>query len=139
MKDFDFFEKNTLIFDIKQPLTDKYLEYIDKGLIFTPCLKIKTYNPKVPIYVKDEDEKIYELSVHPNRKSNWSCRNAWVETMFTYIPFLKFKELSESEIDVLKNYSTTSFYQDNQSQTTHSINMQPLQVEHKIEDVFLEL
>jgi len=75
--------------------------------------------------------------MHPNRKYDWSTKNACVETIFTYIPFLKFKGLTNLEIDELKNFST-SFNQDNPKKTTSSVNMQPLQVGHKIEDVFLE-
>ena len=58
--------------------------------------------------------------------------------MFTYIPFLKFKGLSDLEIKDLQ-YFSTSYNQTHPSQVTHGINMQPLKVQHKIKDIFLEL
>lgn len=128
---------NTLLFSTDSSLHDRYSLFFENGLINFSKVRIRAYNPKEPIYIKDSLGKVYELSHHPNRKCDWPNRISYVESIYSYIPFLKFNGLSDLEIQDLRNLANESFLPKNSKKIT--INMQPLKVEHNIEDCFLEI
>lgn len=97
------------------------------------------YNPNEPIYVRDADGKIYELSHHPHRSYDWNKFSTELKSNCTYIPYLKFNGLTDAEINYLKGLADKSTKYNNSKDCDYSskINMQPLQIGKCIEDYFL--
>lgn len=135
----DFTINNTLIYDSSQPLPIRYANQIKSGLIETSTIYFKAYKPKNPIYVRDKYNNIYELSQHPDRKCDWAKKSTVITTQYAYIPFLKFNGVTESEIEKMSNYFYKMKTDNSANNQRTTANMQPLQVGHNIEDVFLEL
>lgn len=61
---------------------------------------IKYYKKSEPIYVKDEDGKIYELSEHPKAKRDWSKESEDVSICF--VPITMAKNLTKKEREFLE-------------------------------------
>lgn len=135
LKDSNFISNNTLVFNSEQNLP--YDDLIEKNLIYCSKIKFKAYNPEEPIYIKNEDGKIFELSQHPNRKYDWDNKISYIKNVYAYVPCLRIHGISETEIQEMHNCCNNSII--NSSPKKSDINMQPLQTNHKIEDVFLEL
>lgn len=129
LKDKNFLNKNTLIFpeDVEFPY--------DKDLLTDRTIKIKSYKKGEPIYVKDSNGRIFELSNHPNRSYDWANKESILHLRFTHIPYLRYKGLSEEEIIHLKNISKFN----DKAKQGQDVNMSPLKTGHSMEDVFLEL
>lgn len=129
LKDKDFLNKNTLLFS-------ENVEFpYDKELLTQRNIKIKSYKKSEPIYVKDNTGKIFELSEHPNRSYDWANKESYIHLRFTHIPYLQYKGLSEEEIKHLIDISKSN----DSAKLGPDVNMNPLQVHHSMEDVFLEL
>lgn len=139
LKNKNFAMDNTLIFPHDKPLPIDYKKYLDNGLINSSNFKIRAYNPQEPIYIKGANGKIYELSHHPDRKCDWDIRTDSVQTIYSYIPFLRLNGVPEEEIQEILTFCKTNNTFKNSNNTNSSINMQPLEVGHNIEDCFLEL
>lgn len=135
-----FAQDNILIFPEDLDLS-QYDEFTQKGLIYSSSLKIKAYTPAKPIYVRDLNCSIYELSEHPDRKCDWDKKITLKKYFYTYIPFLKYNGLSDKKIEELRIFcnNSNSSQDVSDSPSITSVNMQPLQIGHKIEDCFLEL
>lgn len=129
LKDKDFLDKNTLVFpeDVEFPY--------DEALLTDRKIKIKSYKKSEPIYIKDNTGKIFELSNHPNRSYDWANKESYLHLRFAHIPYLRYKGLSEEEIEHLKSISKTN----DTPKLGPDVNMSPLSLGHSMEDVFLEL
>ncbi|MCI8362039.1 MAG: hypothetical protein HFJ41_02685 [Clostridia bacterium] len=129
LKDKDFLDKNTLVFpeDVEFPY--------DEALLTDRKIKIKSYKKSEPIYIKDNTGKIFELSNHPNRSYDWANKESYLHLRFAHIPYLRYKGLSEEEIEHLKSISKTNDI----PKLGPDVNMSPLSLGHSMEDVFLEL
>lgn len=138
LKNPNFASSNTIIFNPEEDLPSSYESYISNGLIHSSSVKVKAYNQNEPVYIKDESGKIYELSVHPDRKCDWNSRISYIKSKFAYIPFLKLHSMTDSEIAELHNYCDYSSVQHCEKKS-YTVNMQSLQAGHKIEDRFLEI
>ena len=104
---------------------------LDKKLVNTSTCKIRSYNPKEPIYIKDANGKIFELSHHPDRACEWNNKITYLKYTYAYIPFLKLSGLSDNKIEELRN-----FYNNSSQQTFTTPH---LHVKHTIEDKFLQI
>lgn len=135
----NFAMDNTIVFPESISFSNYYKTFIDKGFINSSTGKVKAYNSKDPIYIKGANGKIYELSNHPDRKCDWHNRITYITNTYAYIPFLRSNGLSENEIDDLINFNETHKQSQNIDTSKPTINMQPLQVGHKIEDKFFEI
>ena len=103
-------------------------------------IPIYAYKKKEPIYVKDENGFVYELSEHPNRKYKWDQRITIVSAKFVVIPFLKYIGVHDDTIhNDFKTFKTLTEYDISLPKRKIEINLQPLQVGHNIENDFLEL
>lgn len=129
---------NTLIFPENKPLPNHYDKLIENGSILSSTKKIKAYNPKEPIYIKDINGKIYDLSYHPCRKCDWANRSVSIHMVYSFIPLLRFNGISNNQIQEICDFCKEVPSQD-KSKHEFSINMQPLKIDHNIEDCFLEL
>lgn len=109
-----------------------------QNLISSYNYSLKTYNISEPIYVRDVCGKIFELSKHPNRKCDWDKRNVLLHSNFVHVPFLRFNGVAEDIIGKLRNLTKT-YECPEISFKNLSVNMRPLQVDHNMEDTFLEL
>ena len=133
LKNNNFVSANTLYF-LKKPFTqeNKAIDYIQHfSSVF--C----TYKKDEPIYIKDKNGKIFELSQHPNRKKDWDKDVTKIDFFYSNVPYLRVNNISENEINTLREQSEP-FNNLLQSQNIKT-NMQPLQVGHNIENSFLEL
>lgn len=129
LKDNDFLNRNTLMFP-------EGVEFpYDEDLLTNRKIKIKSYKKSEPIYVKDANGKIFELSNHPNKSYDWANKESELLLRFTHIPYLQYKGLSEEEITYLKEISKSN----GKPNLDIDVSMRPLKVEHSMEDVFLEL
>lgn len=129
LKDKNFLDKNTLVFpeDVEFPY--------DEALLTDRKIKIKSYKKSEPIYIKDNTGKIFELSNHPNRSYDWANKESYLHLRFAHIPYLRYKGLSEEEIEHLKSISKTNDI----PKLGPDVNMSTLSLGHSMEDVFLEL
>ena len=105
---------------------------------------LKAYKTKEPIYIKSKDGKIYELSKHPNRECDWQNKRTLIQAQYAYIPYLRLCGMSAEDINqielLFKNNSKGNCSNTHDSsKLSPRVNMQQLQVGHKMEDVFLEL
>ena len=145
LKNENFLRDNILIYSPDKSIPQIHNDFTKSGLINKRTLLVKAYNPKHPIYIKSDDGKIYELSNHPSRKCDWEKRITPLNYQYSYIPILKLNGLSDEQINDLRNFCNNSLHSDNSNETEQnintkfSINMQPLQVGHEIEDCFLEI
>ena len=144
MKNQNFIAENTLyVENPSSEYNDEILQYfLSNQLILKQNCKIKAYNPNNPIYIKNLDGKIYELSQHPKRKFDWKTRISYNKSLYTYIPYLKFKGVSDKEIELIKNkFQQLGQIGQNFNFTEHKcvVNMQPLQNGHNFSKVFKEL
>lgn len=104
--------------------------------------KLSAYKKKEPIYIRDRNGKIYELSRHPERKCDWDKKSTTVQMQCAYLPYLRFNGVPNEEIDRIRtDFSNTKSKSINRIdiKINSKVNMQPLQVGHSIEDTFLEL
>lgn len=137
----EFVQNNILIFPEDTDLSPQYDDLIKIGLINSSTVKIKAYNPDRPIYVRDSNGEILELSNHPDRKCDWDKKITYKKYTYSYIPFLKYNGISDEKIKELRSFCNNKHHSENVSHLPKksTVNMQPLQVEHKIEKCFLEL
>ena len=128
---------NTLVYPVDQPLPEGYTKLIENGLIYSSKIKIKAYNPKEPIYVRDATGKIYDLANHPDRKCDWHTRISYMENIYTYVPLLKLNGISDEQIEEIRAYCTCS---PSSKPKCQSIFMKPSKIsKYIIENDFLEL
>lgn len=116
----------------------------DNKLISNFSYVLKAYKTKEPIYVKSKDGKIYELSKHPDRECDWDKKMCVIQAQYAYIPYLKLCGVSAKDIDKIRvsfksGTKSNCYSMNNNTSFTPKVNMQQLQVGHKMEDVFLEL
>lgn len=120
------------------PKDTSFLSENEQNMISSYQYSLNTYKTSKPIYVRDSSGKIYELSHHPDRKHNWDNKRSVLQSSFIYIPYLRFNGVSEDVIKKIENLYKNPSYQKSSLQKP-KVDMQPLQVGHKIEDVFLEI
>lgn len=137
LKDKNYITNNIIFLPEDTP----FLDSSEKELINTYDWSIRSYKKKEPIYIRDVNGKIFELSEHPNKSCDWDKREIPLHYSYVHIPNLRYNGVSEDLIDKLKRfYSTNSSNIGVNKEKTHiDVNMQPLQVGHNIEDCFLEL
>lgn len=119
------------------PLDTPFLDTREKSLLNTYSLKLKTYKNSDPIYVRDKFGKIYELSKHPDIKDTSIFESYELHSSFANIPFLKFNGVDNDIIEKLKAFYKTNFFSTDLTNKKPAMNLQPLQVGHKMEDTFL--
>ena len=98
--------------------------------------KVSAYKTNEPIYIRDGSGKIFELSHHPNRECDWDKKGLVNNYTFLIIPDLKLNGFSNDEISFYKKLLPDENNPSVQQRRSISINMQPLQVGHNIEDEF---
>lgn len=125
----DYVSNNTLIFP--ENMRFPYNE----SLLTDKIITIKSYKSNEPIYIKDLTGRIFELSKHPNKSLDWNNRQYKFHLRYSHIPYLRYKGLSENEIDSLKKYSINNV----PFMPGNNVNMTPLKIENSIEDYFLDL
>lgn len=125
----DFLNDN-IVFLTHSPLKD---DLAKRGLISSFSYKFKTYNPNEPVYVEDDTSKFVELSDSPKSTIDWENSKKLFSYNFAYIPFLRFKGLSDAEISSIRASGVRP-----DIKTSHSakVNMSPLSVEHSVRDYF---
>ena len=144
LKNPNYTDENTIFFD--EP-TSKVLQHrlqqimpnstSDTSIVNTHLISKKAYNTDEPIYIKDINGKIYELSKHPKRKCDWNNVSINLHSSFAYIPYLRFCGISEDIISKLQNISTgISTYSIPKETYFPQVSMQPLQVENNLETYF---
>lgn len=62
--------------------------------------KVKTYNPKEPIFILGEDKKIYTFDEYPNRRLNIDLQESCI--VFGIMPKLKYDGASSESIEKIK-------------------------------------
>ena len=98
--------------------------------------KISAYNVKEPIYVRDSQGKIYELSHHPDRQCDWDKKEIVLQSAFLIVPQLRLNAFSDDEISFYKSLLPSENNHSIRQKKEVTINMQPLQVNHDIENEF---
>lgn len=127
---------NTLIYPEDQPLPNSYTHLLDDELIYSSRIKLKAYNPKDPIYVRDAIGKIYDLSKHPDRKCDWHTRISYMQSTYSYVPLLKLNGISDEQIEEMRIFcNSRSVAQPKCS----NIFMKPSKVGTYVENDFLDL
>ena len=143
----NFTDENTIFFDEQNSkVVQNQLHSIaptlknDTSLINTHLIFQRAYSPDEPIYIRDSDGKIYELSKHPKRKYDWNNISINSHSNFAYIPYLRSCGISENIISKLQNISTgISTYSMSKETYFPQVNMQPLQVGNSLESYFSKL
>lgn len=143
----NFTDENTIFFDEQNSkVVQNQLHSIaptlknDTSLINTHLIFQRAYSPDEPIYIRDSDGKIYELSKHPKRKYDWNNISINSHSNFAYIPYLRSCGISENIISKLQNISTgISTYSISKETYFPQVNMQPLQVGNSLESYFSKL
>lgn len=133
------YASDNIFIDTENSFDESPSENFEASQINDLHILFKSYNRKNPIYLRGLDNKVYELSKHPQRKYDWDKRTLSIDTKYAYIPYLKFQGLTDKEISNLsKHFCTLSTYDYSSKNCKPKFNLQPLQVGHNIEDVFLE-
>lgn len=132
---------NTLIFSSATQLPEGYH---NSRLINSFTTHISAYNTKEPIYIMGKNKRIYELSKHPDRKCDWDKRITYKHSDYAFVPILKYNGISDEQINEMRSLSETQKESDPRFDNGNfsnscTVNMQPLQVGHNIENKFLEL
>ena len=105
--------------------------------IHMPSGPIKAYNPKEPIYVRDVNGKIYDLSHHPDRKCDWHAKISYMDNIYSYIPFLRLNGISDEQIEEMRSFCD---WQPASTPKCKSIFMKPSKVsKYLVENDFLDL
>lgn len=125
----DFLNDN-IVFLTHSPLKD---DLSKRGLISSFSYKFKTYNPNEPVYVEDETSRFVELSNSPNSTIDLENSRKLFKYDFAYVPFLRFKGLSDTEIS---NIRASGVRPDIKTSKSVKVNMSPLIVEHNVRDYF---
>lgn len=129
MRNKNFLYENSFVLEEKS-------ENLDNSQVYLFQYKLKGYNPrKNPIYIKDENGRIFELSNHPNQSLDWKNYTEVLETPCVYLPDLRYHNVPEEEIQKLIS-SSVDFSKEN---SRSEINMSPLQVGNKMKEKFLEI
>lgn len=144
LKNPNFTDENTIFFDeptskVLQQQLKYFISSFDNGkpIINSHLIYQKAYSTDEPIYIRDMNGKIYELSKHPKRKCNWNNISINLYSSFAYIPYLRSCGISEDIISKLQNISTgISTYSMPKETYFPQINMQPLQVGNSLESYF---
>ena len=147
LKNPNFTDENTIFFDEQNSkVLQNQLHSIaptlknDTSLINTHLIFQRAYSPDEPIYIRDSNGKIYELSKHPKRKYDWNNISINSHSNFAYIPYLRSCGISENIISKLQNISTgISTYSIPKETYFPQVNMQPLQVGNSLESYFSKL
>ena len=141
MKNLDFIRSQTLFCNnpSNESIDINLQRLLEQNIIFRQNKKVKAYNPKEPIYVRSSEGKIYELSEHPERTCNWAERTTTLNSIFTYIPYLKYSVSHEDELTYIKNYFNRNGQEFDAPSHETKINMQPLQVGNSLKNVFEEI
>lgn len=147
LKNPNFTDENTIFFDEQNSkVLQCKLHSItptlknDPSLINTHLIFQRAYSSDEPIYIRDSNGKIYELSKHPKRKYDWNNISINSHSNFAYIPYLRLCGISENIISKLQNISTgVSTYSIPKETYFPKVNMQPLQVGNSLESYFSKL
>lgn len=139
LKNANFAMDNTLIYPEENSLPTRYYDLIRDGLIHSSKLRVKAYNPKEPIYIKDSNGKIYELSHHPDRKCDWDSRISYIHNVYAYVPFLRLNGISDEEIEEMRDFCYSLSSPIDSKPRCCSIYMKPSQIDKYVEYDFLDL
>lgn len=94
--------------------------------------KINAYKTREPIYIRDNNGRIFELSNHPNKSQNWKNKSSQISLNYAFIPYLRFKGIPEKYIKELsEKYPCASEYCKVKINTNNQKN--------NLEDKFLDL
>lgn len=74
--------------------------------VFYADATVYGYKDRVPVYIKDDDGRVYDLDEHPKRACNWDERKEKISVAFCAIPELKLQGLQNEEIDNIRNMFT---------------------------------
>lgn len=143
----NYTDENTIFFDEQ---TSKILQHrlrqiipnstTNTSIVNTYLISKKAYSSDDPIYIRDTNGKIYELSKHPKRKCDWNNISINLHSSFAYIPYLRSCGISEDIISKLQNISTgISAYSIPKETYFPQVNMQPLQVGNSLESYFSKI
>ena len=139
LRNSSFAINNILIFPESSSTLSGYEDLIEKGLIYSTSLKIKAYNTNEPIYIKDSNGKIFELSHHPERKCDWNSKITYLRNLYAYIPFLRFHNIPNDKIDELSNFCSSAYKSYHSTKDFNTVFMKPMQIDNNVENHFLEL
>lgn len=135
LRDNKFFINNIILLNSNLSFLDTY----EKGLINSFTSKIKPYKNSEPIYIKDKNNKIYEISEHPDSKYIKNSKAQEINIVFANIPYLRFMGVSKDLINKLNNFYPNKPDMSFESSANKEVNMSPIKVDSKIEDKFLEI
>lgn len=116
-------------------ISDKTTNHNDQEKTLT--MTFKSYNKKEPIYIKDENGEIHELSEHPQRSYDWNRIERIIDLNYTYFPILR-ENSNLSNESIKSRYKTLTEVISKSPTKKTEINMQPLKVDHNIEDEFFK-
>ena len=143
----NYTDENTIFFDeqtlkVLQHRLHQIMPNSPNGnsIVNTHLISKKAYSTDEPIYIRDINGKIYELSKHPKRKYDWNKISINLHSSFAYIPYLRLCGISEDIISKLQNISSgISTYSIPKETYFPKVNMQPLQVGNSLESYFSKL
>lgn len=143
----NYTDENTIFFDeqtlkVLQHRLHQIMPNSPNGnsIVNTHLISKKAYSTDEPIYIRDINGKIYELSKHPKRKHDWNDISINLHSSFAYIPYLRLCGISEDIISKLQNISSgISTYSIPKETYFPKVNMQPLQVGNSLESYFSKL
>lgn len=127
------FAKNNILF-----LPEDFSFGENNYLINSQNSKIKSYKKDFPIYIRNKKGYIFELSTHPDRTYNWDSKCTFVRSKFVFLPYLRFKGISEDVITKLKSKYNSTSQSFNKIEEIYKFNLNPLKIEHKIEEIFTD-
>ena len=109
----NYTDENTIFFDeqtlkVLQHRLHQIMPNSPNGnsIVNTHLISKKAYSTDEPIYIRDINGKIYELSKHPKRKYDWNKISINLHSSFAYIPYLRLCGISEDIISKLQNISS---------------------------------
>ena len=132
LKNKNYYDKNRLmsfgeqnVKELKQKLQDN---------VFCSTATVYAYNTKIPIYIKDKHGKVFPLHTHPERSCNWEERKEKMDVVFTTIPSLRAKGLSDEEIEEIRNEFLLR--KPELSKEKETVSMRPIRTDSRMEDYF---
>lgn len=117
---------NVLI--LSQENAERDFNILGNDLISSKAI-IYAYKTKDPIYIKDKEGNIYELSKHPNITKDWANSVKEIKVSFCCLPTLT----EEKKKQIQKLYPIV---REKKSKDLPKINMSQIQVHQRMEDYF---
>lgn len=131
----NFFKENVITVADKQAIQEiLHSEY--REAFIQSKNKIKGYDEKVPIFVRDKKGRICKLEEHPERTVEWKNMQIPIEVQFCIIPILKMKGWEQEQINRFIKQMKPLEYKEEQGK--RKVNMAPFQVSTRVEQFFEE-